>query len=130
MKSSSVLTFTCELSVNGKIPFLDVDIKSQHGQFVTDVYRKTTNDCKLLNAKSECPDRYKSCVFDIGIRRAHKICICQDLLNIEHRDENKYWLIAAVLTLTLIITLTSFYIKPTHNKLLKITIKSRFIIKI
>ena len=37
MQASSVLTFTYELSINGKIPFLDVDIKSQDGQFVTDV---------------------------------------------------------------------------------------------
>ena len=55
MQSSSVLSFTYEISVNGKIPFLDVNIKTQDGQFVSDVYRKTTNDGKLLNAKSECP---------------------------------------------------------------------------
>ena len=67
MQASSVLTFTYELSVNGKIPFLDVDIKWQDGQFVTDVYRKTTYDGKLLNAKSECPDRYKSSVIVGGI---------------------------------------------------------------
>ena len=68
MQASSVLTFTYELSINSKIPFLDVDIKSHDGQFVTDVYRKTTNDGKLLNAKSECPDRYKSSVIVGGFR--------------------------------------------------------------
>ena len=56
MQASSVLIFTYELSINGKIQFLDVHIKSQDRQFVTDVYRKTTNDGKLLNAKSDCPD--------------------------------------------------------------------------
>ena len=74
MQSSSVLSFTYEISINGKIPFLDVNIKTQHGQFVSDVYKKTTNDGKLLNAKSECPARYKSSVIVGGIQRAHKIC--------------------------------------------------------
>ena len=60
MESSSALKFTYETSVNGKISFLDVDIKTHNGQFVSDVFRKTTNDCKILNAKSECPTRYKA----------------------------------------------------------------------
>ena len=81
MQSFSVLSFTYEISVNGKIPFLDVNIKTQHEQFVSDVYRKTTNDGKLLNAKSECPARYKSSVIAGGIRRAHKICSSEDLFN-------------------------------------------------
>ena len=43
---------------------------------MSDVLRKTTNDCKILNAKSECPARYKSSysVISGGIRRAYKIC--------------------------------------------------------
>ena len=36
-----------------------------------------------MNAKSECPDRYKSSVIVGGIRREHKICSSQDLLNNE-----------------------------------------------
>ena len=64
-----------------KTPFLDVNIKTQHGQFVFNVCRKTTNDGKLLNAKSECPARYKSSVIVGGICRAHKICSSQDLFN-------------------------------------------------
>ena len=36
-----------------------------------------------MNAKIECPDRYKSSVIVGGIRRAHKICSSQDLLNNE-----------------------------------------------
>ena len=83
MQAASVLNFTYEISVNGKIPFLDVSVKSQHGHFVSDVYRKTTNAGKLLNAKSECPARYKSSVIVGGIRRAHKICSSRDLFNQE-----------------------------------------------
>ena len=74
-----VLSFTYEISVNEKIPFLDVNIKTQHGQFVSDVYRKTTNGGKLLNAKSECPAIYKSSVIVGGIRRAQKICSSEDI---------------------------------------------------
>ena len=58
LESSSVLNFTYETSVKGKMPFLDVNIKFDNGQFVSDVYRKSTNDGKLLNAGSECPYRY------------------------------------------------------------------------
>ena len=83
MESSSVLSFIYKISVNGKIPFLDVNIKTQHGQFVSDVYRKTTNDGKLLNAKSDCPARYKFSVIAGGIRSAHKICSSEDLFNHE-----------------------------------------------
>ena len=50
LESSCVLNFTYETSVNVKMPFLDVNIKSDNGQFVSDVYRKSTNDGKLLNA--------------------------------------------------------------------------------
>ena len=35
MKSFSVLSFTYEISVDGKISFLDVNTKTQHGQFAT-----------------------------------------------------------------------------------------------
>ena len=79
MEFSSVLKFTYETIINGKIPFLDVDIKTHNGQFVSDVFRKTTNDYKILNAKSECPARYKSSVISGGIRRAYKICYSQEL---------------------------------------------------
>ena len=40
MESSSILKFNYETSINGKIPFLDVDIKIHNGQFVSDVFRK------------------------------------------------------------------------------------------
>ena len=36
-----------------------------------------------MNAKSKCPDRYKSSVIVGGISRAHKICSSQYLLNDE-----------------------------------------------
>ena len=79
LESSSVLNFTNETIVNGKMPFLDVNIKSDNGQFVSDVYRKSTNDAKLLNARSQCPDKYKSSVIIGAMRRAYKICSSRNL---------------------------------------------------
>ena len=72
LESSSVLNFTYETSVNGKMPFLDVNIKSDNGQFVSYVYRKSTNNGKLLKARSECPDRYKYSVITGPFRRPYK----------------------------------------------------------
>ena len=83
MESSSVLKFTYEISINGTIPFPDVDIKTHNGQFVSDVFRKTTNDCNILNAKSECPTRYKSSVISGGICRAYKIYSSHELFEKE-----------------------------------------------
>ena len=129
MQTSSVMTFTYELSVNGKIPFQDVNIKSPEEQFVTNVYRKT--DGKLLNEKSECHDRYKSSVIIDGIRRERiRSAHLNTYLIMNSRDENKYWFITAIPTLTLIMNWTSFHIEQTQNKLPNTAIKSRFIIKI
>ena len=56
-------------------------IKAQNGQLVSDVFRKQTNDGKLLNAISECPGRYKSSVIISGICRVQKICSTRELFN-------------------------------------------------
>ena len=47
------------------------------------MYGKSTNDGKLLIARSECPDRYKSSVITGPIRRAYKICSSQNVFNNE-----------------------------------------------
>ena len=53
LENSSVLTFTSEISVNDKIPFLDVDIEGSSGNFTTKIYREPTDKEKCLNALSE-----------------------------------------------------------------------------
>ena len=57
--------------------------KTRNGQFVSDVFRKTTNDCKILEAKSVCLARYKSSVISGGICHAYKICSSQELFENE-----------------------------------------------
>ena len=74
METNSVLKFTYELSIENKIPFLDVMVHGGRDKFSTTVYRKTTDAGKCLNADSECPDRYKKSVIKSFIRRAMKHC--------------------------------------------------------
>jgi len=74
MEHRSVLKFTYELSVNSKIPFLDIAIDGRTDEYETTVYRKPTNVGRCLNAVSECPLRYKQSVIRSYLRRAHKTC--------------------------------------------------------
>ena len=74
LHSNSVLTFTHELNVNNKIPFLDVLIDTNGHNFETSTYKKPTsiNSC-LINYKSECPFRYKTAVIKNLIKRSKLI---------------------------------------------------------
>ena len=74
MENSSVLKFTYEVSNNNRLPFLDVMIDGQNNSYSTSVYRKSTDAGRCLNAKSECPDRYKMSVINAYVRRAYKNC--------------------------------------------------------
>ena len=74
MEQHSVLKFTYELSVNNKLPFLDIAIDGQTDTYVTSVYRKPTDTGRCLNSISECPERYKVSVIRTFLRRALKTC--------------------------------------------------------
>ena len=83
MENQSVLKFTYELSVNNKIPFLDILISNDNGILKTTVYRKATNVGKCLNAVSECPQRYQLSVVRSHLSRAYKNCSSWDLIHLE-----------------------------------------------
>ena len=73
-EQNSVLKFTFELSVNHKLPYLDVLIDStNNSSFNTIVYRKPTDNGTCLNANSFCPDKYKNSVIYNYLNRAYKI---------------------------------------------------------
>ena len=72
-QENSVLNFTYELGVNGKLPFLDVQVDKSSTSFRTSVYHKPTDQGKCLNYKSECPDRYKLSVINNYLNRAYKV---------------------------------------------------------
>ena len=70
----SVLKFTCENSVDGKLPFLDVLLTQEENNISTKVYKKPTNMGLCLNGLSECPDRYRRSAINSYIRRALTHC--------------------------------------------------------
>lgn len=74
MQENSVLNFTHELSVNGTLPFLDVEVKIVNNEYKTTVHRKPTNAVSCLHPMSECPDRYKRSVIRSYVDRANKVC--------------------------------------------------------
>ena len=83
MEQNSVLHFTYELSVDDKIPFLDVSVEANNECYVTSVYTKPTDNGKCINAISECPERYKISAIRAYISRAYKISSSWDLFNFE-----------------------------------------------
>ena len=72
-ENCSALKFTIELSVQNRIPFLDVDIDGNGVQFKTKVFKKATDAGNCLNAASECPESYKLSVIRSYVRKAIKL---------------------------------------------------------
>ena len=84
MEKESVLNFTNESSVQGKIPFLDVLIDSTNSEkYITSVYTKPSKTDECLNYQSEAPDRYKEGIIKTLLTRATRICNTKDNFNAE-----------------------------------------------
>lgn len=81
-----MLNFTSELSIDNKIPFLDVNVDASTGKFLTSVYRKPTDNGKCLNGASECSETYKQSVVRSYIHRALKHCATWPLV---HQELNR-----------------------------------------
>ena len=79
----SSLNFTFEIRENGELPFLDIMVKPDENKFIASVYTKETNTGMCLNAKSECPDRYKRSVITSYVNRAFTHCSSWKLINKE-----------------------------------------------
>ena len=73
LEDHSVLKFTCEFSVNDKLPFLDVLVHKTNQGFSTSVFHKPTDKGICLNAMSECPQRYKVAVLTSFLKRAYLV---------------------------------------------------------
>ena len=82
-QNKSVLKFTKEISVNNRLNFLDVAIDSNGETYVTSVYRKETNKGHFMNARGECPERYKVGMSRGLIDRTHKISSSIEIFNVE-----------------------------------------------
>ena len=72
-QEQSVLNFTYEIGVEGKLPFLDITVNNNGSKFETSVYHKPTDQGKCLNYDSECPEKYKISVITNYINRAYRI---------------------------------------------------------
>ena len=70
LQEYSGLNLTVENSSEGRLPFLDVLVNQQAGEFSTGVYCKPTNPGLCLNGRSECPTRYKRSTISAYVRRA------------------------------------------------------------
>ena len=83
LEAHSVLNFTQERENNGKLHYLDVDIEAKDGKYITKVYRKPTDSGKCMNARSQCPDRYRRGVIRTYVRRAIRTCSNWELVSQE-----------------------------------------------
>ena len=82
-ESKSVLKFTCELSRDDVLPFLDVLVQRWQNQYLTSMYRKPTNSGQTLHADSESPTRYKARVIRAFIKRAIRTCSSNNAMHEE-----------------------------------------------
>ena len=82
-EEQSVLSFTFELEVNKKLPFLDTLITRSHSKYLSEVYIKSTSTGECINFSSIAPDRYKTGVIKSLLNRAVKICNERTSLGLE-----------------------------------------------
>ncbi|XP_071542966.1 uncharacterized protein [Panulirus ornatus] len=83
LQETSGLRFTVEWNNYGKITFLDVMVNTTTGSFVTDAYRKPTNQGKCMNGICEYIHDYKRSVIRAYVRRMIKMCSTWQLLHQE-----------------------------------------------
>ena len=83
LEELSVLHFTHEVGVSGKLPFLDVNVDITGGMHTTSVHRKKTDGGRCMNGRSVCPTRYKRGVIRTYVRRALKTCSTWELFDTE-----------------------------------------------
>ena len=67
------LSFTMEIEVEGKLPFLEMRIIREENTIHTEVYRKPTNKGILLHYQSHTDERYKRSLLRTMLHRAHRL---------------------------------------------------------
>ena len=83
LEHNSVLKFTFEKHHNNQLAFLDVNVQATPDRYLTSVYVKPTSQGQTLNAKSECPSRYKQSVLRAFVTRAIKTTSTHELMDAE-----------------------------------------------
>ncbi|XP_073227542.1 uncharacterized protein [Porites lutea] len=77
------LTFTMELPVDNKIPFIGIEIVMNGTKLETQVYRKPTNTGLLLHFQSHTDKRYKDSLLQTMIHRAYSLSSTTEAFNAE-----------------------------------------------
>ena len=77
------LTFTMELPVDNKIPFIGIEIVKNGTKLETQVYRKPTNTGLLLHFQSHTDKRYKDSLLKTMIHRAYALWSTTEAFNTE-----------------------------------------------
>ena len=67
------LSFTMEVEVDGKIPFIGMDVTKKDGQLETKVYIKPTNTGLLLHYQSHVDKRYKRSLITTMLDRSYRL---------------------------------------------------------
>ena len=83
LEKNSVLRFTYEKHRDNCLAFLDVVVRATPDRYITSVYVKPTNTGQTLNAKSECPSKYKQSVLRAFVARAIKTSSTHELMHTE-----------------------------------------------
>ena len=80
----SGMNFTHEMSINSKLPFLDVLLNNSNpDKYLRNVYTKPTKSDDCINYDCDAPERYKLGVIKTLLHRAYKICNTQEALDSE-----------------------------------------------
>ena len=77
------LTFTMELPVDNKIPFIGIEIVKNGTKLETQVYRKSTNTGLLLHFQSHTDKRYRDSLLKTMIHRAYALSSTTEAFNAE-----------------------------------------------
>ena len=84
------IKFTMETEKEKKLPFLDVLITSNNGNFETSVYRKMTFTGLFMNYRSFLPEIYKLGLISTLIDRIYKISQNREIFNFEFRKVKEF----------------------------------------
>ena len=68
-----LMSFTMEIEMGGKLPFLGMTIIREENTINTEVYRKPTNTGLLLHYQSHTDERYKRSLLRTMLYRAHRL---------------------------------------------------------
>ena len=77
------ISFTMEITTNGKLPFVGIEILKKGCKLVTSVYRKPTNTGLLLHHQSHVDNRYKRSLVKTMLNRAFRLSSTWDLFTTE-----------------------------------------------